>query len=125
MNIQLEDVRVIGTLGPYAVEAAHHEVDMRYHSLHRMHFVRQRGFRSKCLRALQLEDRRTYLVFDLCALASTLRADLPLCAERDVPGLVKFTLRGMHPTGAALRHAIAVDLMVCGVPDARLPESAA
>lgn len=119
MNItSLADARIIGALGPYTVEAAHHELDLRDGSLHRLHHVRRAGLRSQTLRALQLDDKRTYSVFDLTALAPELRAHLPETFTRDVPGLVKYTLRGRYPQGLAMRRAIAEVVEVCGLPGA-------
>lgn len=120
----ISGARIVGALGPYLVEAAHHELDLRDHSLHRLHHVRHRGLRSKCLRALQLEDKRTYSVFDITALATPLREDLCGTADRDVPGLVKFTLRGIYPTGHAMRRVVSEIVDICGVPEA-LAEPAA
>lgn len=117
MNIILNDARVIGTLGPYGVRAGMHEVHLRDDSLHRLHLVQHKGERSMHLCALQLADGQTYSVFDLRDLAPGLHAEIPTYLERDVPGLVKYTLRGLYPTGQLLRAAIAAQCSVTGIPE--------
>lgn len=117
MNIILSDARILGQVGPYGIRAGMHEVDLRDGSLHRLHLVQHKGERSPLLRALQLADGHTYMVFDLSCLAHQLRGEIPQYLERDVPGLVKYTLRGLYANGQLLRLAIAQCCEVMGMPE--------
>ena len=115
MNILLADARILGTLGRYGIEAGMHEVDLKDGSLHRLHFVREGSARSPYLRALQAEGG-TFYVFDLRDIAPALGGDISGYLERDVPGLVKYTLRPRFATGPELRTAIHFASQVNGLP---------
>ena len=119
------DARIIGTLGRYAIEAALHEVDLPDHSLHAFHYVRDPGEptpRSTFLRAITLPDDHTYIV-DLRHLAPALRLEFPGALERDRPGLVKYTLRPLYPTAAALRRVVLDRWRACGHSDQTLEQA--
>ena len=115
MNVLFADARILGMLGRYGIEAGMHEVDLKDGSLHRLHFVRKAGARSQFLRALQAEGG-TFYVFDLRDIALGLCDDIPGYVERDVPRLVKYTLRLRFATGPELRTAIQFVSEVNGLP---------
>ena len=127
MNILLADVRIIGTLGQYAIEAGKHEVDLRDGSIHTLHFVRDAAegrARSLHLRAVRLPDEHWYVV-DLRDLASTLGAELGMYLDRDQPGLIKYTLRPLYMRAAELIAKVLLNWKACGSVDQMLEVRAA
>lgn len=102
------DARIIGTLHGFTVEQAKHEVDLHDGSINAFHFVidpRDPEPRSRWLRALALPDGTT-AIFDLRRIARSLATDLPGYTFRDQPGLIKYTLRPLYATAAALHAAV-------------------
>jgi hypothetical protein len=124
--IHLADLSIIGTLRSetrhaYGIRTAMHEVALRDGSLHRLHGVVDAGIPSQYLRALQLSDHQSYVVFDLRWLSRPLGEELKSCAARDMPGIVTHTLRTLYPTGNALRTRIVAYSHVLGIPSPAQP----
>ncbi len=112
--------RALGTVGPaarYTVEQNMHEVQLKDGSLHRFHFVRAAGTRDQWLRAVRLSDAATFAVIDLRKLSHALAAELPGYVERDVPGLVKYTLRPLFPDAAHLLANVVHHAQALGRPE--------
>lgn len=115
-DIALADTAIVGCLNDLTIERARHEVQLRDGSLHCMHRVQRHGGRSRYLRALQLMDGHTVAVFDLCRLSRALVAEIPRHFERDIPGLIAYTLRGLYPRGLVLRQEVFATALAIGVP---------
>ena len=124
MTINLADARIIGTLTGtrglcghrYTIRQTVHEVQLRDGTLHRLHPVSNGTYPSRSLRALEHDDGRTYTVFDLADIDPRIDTDLCTCAERDVAGLVAFSLRAIYPNTLALRRAISGLTRGSGIP---------
>jgi hypothetical protein len=116
MNLTLTDRTIIGRIGRHVVLAAMHEVAMRDGTLHRFHRVCDGVEPCVFHRAMRLDDKRSFVVFDLRDIHRMLGAELPPCPDRDVPGVIMFNLREKYVTGQALRMAIAEKSSAIGVP---------
>lgn len=98
----LYDHRVIHRHGDYAVLGQRHEVMFADGQAVGLHPVQLRGVPQMFLRCL-VHDELHCIVFDLRDLVPALDAELRATHERDVPGLVFYTLRGAFSTAAAFR----------------------
>ncbi len=75
--------------------------------LHRVHDVALDGsLRPAALFTRALPGGDWWHVFDLRAVAPTLADELPRCPERDVQGLLFYTLRLQHRNATEFRHAV-------------------
>ncbi len=113
------DTAVLGALGltrAYLVERAMHEVQLKDGTLHAFHHVRLHGLRDRYLRALRYSPQ-VFVVVDLRDLAPALGPEIPGYLERDVPGLVKYTLRPIYATKAELHEAASSGALGVGTPE--------
>lgn len=78
----------------YQVTEAAQSVLMRDGSTVLLHRVYSHGFPQNTLRAARFAD--AFVVFDVRDAAPSLADDLPRTHERDVPGLIFYTLRGQY-----------------------------
>lgn len=110
------DHGLVGMLARFGVERGMHELMLPDGTLHRLHFVREHGLRDRYLRALRLADEKSFTVFDLRHLSRSLGSEIPGYLERDVPGLVKYTLRPLFPNAQAFIVAVAGFCLAKGKP---------
>lgn len=93
--MHLIDTTVLHTIGAYTVLAEHNQVLFRDGSTIGLHLVHHHGHPAMFLRAFVHDDLHA-LVFDLRSSARALAAEMLLLHERDIPGLVLFTLRAKY-----------------------------
>lgn len=113
--MHLIDSTVLHTIGAYTVFAEHNQVLFKDGSTIGLHLVHHHGHPAMFLRAFVHDDLHA-LVFDLRASARALAAEMLLLHERDIPGLVLFTLRAKYEgkaefAAAAMANLIAAKLL--------------
>ena len=111
---------LIGAIGKtpneFVVQHDLHIFELRDGSSHRHYFVAIRGERQRWLRAVTDSRGTHFAIFDLREVCPQLALDLPHSHERDVPGLVKFSLRMVWAYGADLNESIARHCLAYGAP---------
>lgn len=110
------DTTPLHTIGAYLVLAERHEVQFRDGSTVGLHLVHHHGHPALFLRCFVHDDLHA-LVFDLRSSASALAAEMLLQHERDIPGLVMFTLRGKYATKAEFAAAAMANVIAAKVLD--------